>query len=166
MEAPVKNPLVEEQLGKHRVEGTSVVGPERRAFLEAALHAHLGAELAGDLPAIVDTFSKGGHLNFNGVVYDTPERLTTFHKDFGWDGRGMLSGLAGEIVHLLYTHDSVVVEYLVRATVAVALCGAPAGRPVSFPMCVVYEFDEAGKLASERGYADSAALLPQPILPL
>ena len=41
-----------------------------------------------------------------------------------------------------------------------------AGRAVAFPMCVIYRFDEAGKLLSERGYADSGALLPQPVLPL
>lgn len=162
----MKNPVVEEQLSKHRSEGTAVVGPERRAFLEAALHEHLAAELAGDLSAIVDTYSQGGHLSFNGVVYDTPGRLRAFHREFGWDGRGMISGLGGEIVHLVYTHDSVIVEYLVHGTVEVSLCDAPVGRPVSFPMCVIYEFDEAGKLASERAYTDSAALLPKPILPL
>ena len=59
-----------------------------------------------------------------------------------------------------------IVEYRVGGTVEVSLCDAPAGRTVSFPMCVIYEFDEAGKLTSERAYADSAALLPQPILPL
>jgi len=159
--------VVEEQLTKHRTEGTEVVGPERRAFLEAALHEHLAAELAGDVPAIVGTFSKSGHASFNGVVYDTPEKLARFHKDFGWDGHGMLSDIGGEIVHLRYTHDSVVVEYLAHATVDASLRGAPTGRRVSsLPMCVIYEFDEAGKLVSERAYVDSAALLPDPILPL
>ena len=158
--------VVEEQLTKHRTEGTEVVGPERRAFLEAALHEHLAAELAGDVPAIVGTFSKSGQLSFNGVVYDTPEKMARFHKDFGWDGHGMLSDIGGEIRHLRYTHDSVIVEYLVHATVAVPLRGAPAGRPVSFPICTIYEFDEAGKLVSERSYMDSAALLPEPILSL
>ncbi len=146
-------------------EATEVVGPERRAFLDAAFQEHLGAERNGDVPAIVATYSKGGHLSFNGVVYDTPERLTAFHKDFGWDGRGMLSDIGGEIVRRLYTHDSVIVEYIVRGTVEVPLCDAPIGRSVSFPMCVIYQFDEAGKLMSARAYADSGALLPQPILP-
>lgn len=48
-------------------------GPARRAFLNAALKAHLGAELDGDIPAIVATFAPGGHLDFNGKVYDTPD---------------------------------------------------------------------------------------------
>lgn len=157
---------VKEVMSKAEVEMTDVVGPERRAFLNAAFLEHLGAEMAGDVPAIVATFAKDGHLSFNGVRYDTPERLTAFHEDFGWDGHGMLSEIGGEIVRLLYTHDSVVVEYFVRALVQVALGEAPAGRAVAFPMCVIYRFDEAGKLLSERAYADSGALLPHPILPL
>ena len=158
--------MVEEQLARHRRDDTEVVGPERRAFLNAGLKAHLGAELDGDIPAIVSTFAPGGHLNFNGTVYDTPERLSAFHQDFGWDGRGALSDIGGEIARLHYTHDSVIVEYVVRCTVAAPLHGAPAGRAVEFPMCGIYQFDEAGKLLSERGYADSGALLPEPVLPL
>ena len=142
------------------------VGPQRQAFLDAALKEHLGAEIAGDIEAIVASYAPGGHLNFNGVLYDTPERLAGFHRNFGFDGRGILSGLGGDIVRRLYTHDSVIVEYLVRGTVEVPLRGAPVGRPVTFPMCVIYQFDEAGKLASERVYTDSGALLPEPILPL
>lgn len=158
--------IVDEQLARHERDDTDVVDSERRAFLNAALKAHLGAELDGDIPAVVATFAPGGHLNFNGMVYDTPERLTAFHEEFGWDGRGVLSGIGGEITRLHYTHDSVIVEYIVHCTVAVPLHGAPAGRAVVFPMCGVYQFDETGKLRSERGYADSGALLPEPVLSL
>ncbi len=143
-----------------------VVTPERRAFLDAAFQAHLRAELVGDLAAIVATYSQNGHLNFNGVLYDTPEQLTAFHRDFGFDGQGMIGGLDGEIVQLHHTYDSVIVEYVIRGTVEIALGDAPVGRSVAFPMCVMYQFDEAGKLASERVYADSGGLLPQPIMPI
>lgn len=150
----------------HEHDPVELVGPERRGFLDDALQEHLEAELAGDIQAIVASYAPGGHLNFNGVLYDTPQRLGEFHRDFGWDGHGILSGLGGDIVRRLYTHDSVIVEYVVRGTVEVSLCGAPVGRPVTFPMCVIYQFDETGKLASERVYTDSGALLPQPVLPL
>ncbi len=163
----IEKQLTKKGPGTREDTGTrEVVTPERRAFLDAAFQEHLGAEIAGDLSAIVASYSKDGHLNFNGVLYDTPERLTGFHRDFGFDGRGMLAGLDGEIVHLFYTYDCVIVEYIVRGTVEVALRDAPVGRPVAFPMCVIYQFDEAGKLASERVYTDSGALLPEPILPL
>ena len=37
---------------------------------------------------------------------------------------------------------------------------------MAIPMCVLYEFDEAGKLTSERVYTDTAAVLPKPLVQL
>lgn len=138
------------------------VSTERRAFLDAALRSHLGPEVAGNLPGITDSYAKGGHLNFNGVLYDTPEKLTSFHRNFGFDGRGMISNLGGDIVHMHYTFDAVIVEYVMRGTVAVTLGGAPAERPMTCNSCGVYCFDEEGKLTSERIYLDTGNLLPEP----
>jgi len=139
------------------------VSPERRAFLEEALMSHLGPEIAGNVPAITDSYAKGGHISFNGVLYDTPEMLTSFHHNFGFGGHGMLSNLSAEIVHIHYTFDAVTVEFAMRGTVAVSLGGAAPGRPVVLHVCGVYCFDEAGKLASERIYFDTGCLLPEPI---
>jgi len=139
------------------------VDPPRRAFLDAALLSHLGPEMRGDVPGITDSYAGSGHLNFNGVLYDTPEALTSFHENFGFDGRGMISDLGADLVHIHYTYDTVIVEYAQRGTVAVSLGGAPTDRPVTFNSCVVYCFDEAGKLTSERVYLDTGNLLPEPI---
>jgi hypothetical protein len=144
-------------------EVAKVVSPQRRAFLEAALMSHLSPEIAGNVRGITDSYAAGGHLNFNGVLYDTPETLASFHQNFGFDGRGMISGLGADIVHIYYTFDAVIVEYAMRGTVAVALGGAPPGRPVTFNSCGVYCFDETGKLKSERIYLDTGNLLPEPI---
>ena len=144
-------------------EAARAVSPQRRAFLDAALISHLGPEVAGNVSGITDSYATGGHLNFNGVLYDTPETLTSFHRNFGFDGRGMISDIGGDLVHIHYTFDAVIVEYAMRGTVAVALGGAPAGRPVTFNSCGVYCFDEAGKLTSERIYLDTGNLLPEPI---
>ncbi len=139
------------------------VSPERRAFLEEAFMSHLGPEVAGNLQGITDSYAKGGHLNFNGVLYDTPEKLASFHRSFGFDGHGMLSGLGADIVHMHYVFDAVIVEYEMRGTVAIALGGAPAGRPVTLSACGVYCFNEMGQLASERIYLDTGRLLSEPI---
>jgi acyl-CoA-binding protein len=140
-----------------------VVGPERRAFLDAALRSHIGPEMAGSVPGITASYAAGGHLNFNGVLYDTPERLAAFHRNFGFDGQGMIADLGADLVHIHYTFDTVIVEYAMRGTVAAALGGASVGRPVTFNSCVVYCFDENGKLTSERIYLDTGNLLPEPI---
>ncbi len=139
------------------------VSPQRRAFLDAALMSHLGPEVAGNVSAIVASYARGGHLNFNGMLYDTPETLTSFHRNFGFDGHGMIADLAGDIVYIHYAYDAVIVEYVMRGTVAVALGGAPAGRPATVTVCGVYCFDEEGKLTSERIYLDTGHLLPEPI---
>jgi hypothetical protein len=139
------------------------VSPQRRAFLDAALLSHLGPEIAGNVAGIINSYAKGGHLNFNGMLYDTPETLTSFHRNFGFDGRGMISELGGDLVNIHYTFDAVIVEYAMRGTVAATLGGAAAGRPVTLSACGVYCFDEAGKLTSERIYLDTGSLLPEPI---
>ena len=139
------------------------VSPQRRAFLDAALMSHLGPEVAGNVSGIIASYARGGHLDFNGALYDTPERLASFHRNFGFDGRGMLSDISGEVVHIHYTFDAVIVEYAMRGTVAVTLAGASAGRSVTFTACGVYCFDEEGKLTSERIYLDTGNLLPEPI---
>jgi len=142
------------------------VDPQRRAFLEDAFMMHLGPEVGGNVPGIVDSYAEGGHLNFNGVVYDTPQALTAFHRNFGFEGHGMIADLNGDIVHMHYTFDTVIVEYVMRGKVGASLGGAPAGRPVTLHVCGVYCFDDEGKLASERIYLDTGKLLPEPIIRL
>ena len=115
------------------------------------------------MAGITASYATGGHLNFNGMLYDTPEKLTSFHRKFGFDGRGMISDLGGDIVHIHYTFDTVIVEYAMRGTVTVPLGGAAAGRAVTLNACGVYRFDEEGKLTSERIYLDTGNLLPEPI---
>lgn len=139
------------------------VTPERRAFLEEAFMSHLGPEIGGNVASIVDSYAAGGHLNFNGVVYDTPQALDAFHRNLGFDGRGVISGIGGEILHMHYKFNAVIVEYILRGRVGIPLGGTPAGRPVELHVCGVYCFDEAGKLSSERIYFDTGKLLPEPI---
>ena len=138
------------------------VDPQRRAFLEEALMSHLGPEIGGNVPGIIDSFATRGHLSFNGVLYDTPEKLASFHRNFGFDGQGMISNIGGEIVQIFYTFDAVVVEFVMRGAVSATLDAASAGRPVTFNVCGIYCFDEAGKLTSERIYLDTGKLLPEP----
>ena len=124
-------------------------------------------ELTGDLPAITATYAEDdGHLNCNGVIYKTEEQLTAFHKGFGFSNEGMLSGIGGDITYITYTQKSMIVEYALRATIEIDLPDAPRGRSVTIPMCVLYEFDEAGKLTSERVYTDTAAVLPKLLVQL
>ena len=142
---------------------TPGISPSRRAFLDEALARHLGPEIRADLAGIVASYAKGGHLSFNGKIYDTAEGLLHFHREMGFDGHGVLGELTAEIAHLSYTHDSVIVEYLMHATITPKLEGGATGRRVDIPTCGVYQFNEAGELASERIYLDTGLWLSKPV---
>ncbi len=36
------------------------------------------------------------------VLYDTPETITSFHRNFGFDGNGMISDLGADLVTASY----------------------------------------------------------------
>jgi hypothetical protein len=139
------------------------IDPERRAFLDAAFRRHLGPEIRADLAGIVASYATGGHLNFNGAIYETPEDLFRFHREMGFDGQGVLAGLGAEITRMNYTYDSVIVEYMMQGTITAKLRGAEAGRRATFPSCGVYQFNDDGELVSERIYLDTGNWLVAPI---
>lgn len=139
------------------------ISSERRNFIDAAFQRHLAAEIAGNVPAIIATYADNGHLNFNGVIYDTPEKLAAFHIGFGFSGAGMLKNMQGEILNKTYTHNSVAVEHIVSAVVEIP-AGTPE-RPSKHRCLTIYQFDDEGKILSERAYNDTGALLPVPVVP-
>jgi hypothetical protein len=141
------------------------VSAERRAFLDAAFNKHIAAEAKGDIPAIVETFSEGGHLNFNGALFDTPEKLAVFHTLLGFSGEGLIAGVENTIMGRLYTQDAIIIEYVTRGVIAMDVGLMRQGTEIEVPNCVIYQFDGAGDLASERAYLDTGALLPEPVLP-
>lgn len=139
------------------------ISVERKAFLNTAFEAYLEAVNSQDITAILDTYAEGGCLNFNGVIYDTPEKLAAFHLGFGSTNKGMLTDLERIIVNKSFTHDSVVIEYRLKCTVEI-----PAGstaRRTEMRSYVIYQFDAKGKLISERAINDTGALLPNAVVP-
>jgi steroid delta-isomerase-like uncharacterized protein len=60
------------------------------------------------------------------------------------------------------TDGAIVLETTVTGTHSGTWRGLPGtGRRISFPLCAVYTFDEADKLAGERIYYDRATVLAQ-----
>ena len=58
-----------------------------------------------------------------------------------------------EVKQRHFTADSLIAEHVLRFT-------NKNGLPVEVPMCIVYCFDEAGKLSEERVYIDEARMMP------
>ena len=52
-----------------------------------------------------------------------------------------------------FSADSLIAEHVLHFT-------NKKGQPVEVPMCIVYCFDEAGKLSEERVYIDEARMMP------
>ncbi len=73
-----------------------------------------------------------------------------------------LPDLRIDITRRLVSEDGVALEVRVSGTHLGPWRGLPpTGRPVSFPLCGLYTFDEDGKLAGERIYYDRGYVLQQ-----
>lgn len=143
------------------------ISEERKKFLDSALDAHLGAELAQNIPGIIDTYPEGGHLNFNGELYDTPELLTAFHNCLGFADleTGLIRGLRLLSLTRVYSFDTVIGEFRLAGEINKPYAGVAAGYSAEWSVATVYQFDEEGKLLSERAYFDTGGLLPEPVMP-
>ena len=96
-------------------------------------------------------------------MYDTPEKLAAFHIGFGFSNKGMLANLRDEIVNKTYMFDSIAVEFRVHCTVELPKGTAP--RRTEMRSLTIYQFNDKGKIVSERAFNDTGALLPERVVP-
>ena len=121
---------------------------------------HVRCENAHDLSGIMATFGEGAHYD------DTPwgerhrgrDGVEAYYRDL----LTALPDLAIEVVNRAANQENVILEVVINGTHAGSWRGLPAtGRRVRFPLCAVYQFDQAGKLAGEKIYYDRATVLRQ-----
>jgi ketosteroid isomerase-like protein len=129
-------------------------GPVRGVDQQAALDAHVAAENAHDIGALMATFAPDAVMEVNQRRYDTPEAIRSAHErmGFGPDGAGGIRDLRVAEGRRTFTDDGIVVEGRITAR------RAESGGEVVMPYCVIYQFDAAGLLYSERAYLDLRAL--------
>jgi steroid delta-isomerase-like uncharacterized protein len=73
-----------------------------------------------------------------------------------------LPDLGIEVKQRHVASDSLIVEVIIRGTHLGSWRGLPAtGRQMEFPLCGIYTFDDADRLAGERIYYDRATVLRQ-----
>jgi steroid delta-isomerase-like uncharacterized protein len=121
---------------------------------------HVQAENAHDLERIMTTF--GEQARYEDQPWDEhhkgPGGVRAYYT-------GLLAALPDLHIDVEQRHasrDDVILEVTITGTHRGAWRGLPAtGRRVRFPLCAVYTFDDAGKLAGERIYYDRAAILAQ-----
>lgn len=121
---------------------------------------HIRMENEHDLEAVLDTF--GDDPRYEDMSWrDTYDGLRGVHGYYD----SLLTALPDLHVDVRNRHvtdDEVILEVVIGGTHTGTYHGLPpTGRPVSFPLCAVYSFDEGGKLASERIYYDRATVFDQ-----
>jgi ketosteroid isomerase-like protein len=117
----------------------------------ATVEEHIHAENARDMDAVRGTFSDSDHTSvvYNGIP-------TTGYAKIRRSYEVRLNALPDfrfEVKQRHVSADSVIAEHVLHFT-------SKKGQPVEVPMCIVYCFDEAGKLSEERVYIDEARMIP------
>ena len=124
--------------------------------------AHMQAENKHDLDAIMATFGRNPRFILNGTQLNDHPSIRALYEGFGFTGRGGFSDVAAEVTQQHVSGESIVVEMTFRGKHTDTRQGIPAtNREFEIPACAVFDFDDEGKVASERVYFDGALLLRQ-----
>ncbi len=127
-----------------------------------ALQAHLDAENAHDLEAIVATFAEDALLILNGEAFRGRDLIRKVHQRFGFGDNGAFSELRVREVDRHVGEKAMVLEERLSGRHTGRWEGLEStGRTFDIAVCTVYVFDPAGLLAAERVYFDGASLMEQ-----
>jgi predicted ester cyclase len=129
---------------------------------DRTMKAHLEAEAAHDVDAIMATYAADAEVIFNGQVFDTLEQIRNLHLTLGFGGQGALPDLSSPPLRSFKAEEVIVIEYSIKGTHKGGFMGIqPTGEKVEMAATVIYEFDHEAKLKSERAYIDVMPLLAQ-----
>jgi steroid delta-isomerase-like uncharacterized protein len=133
---------------------------DRMATRLKLVEEHVRHENDHNLAAIMGTFGATAHYDDEpwDAHYMGRDAVRAFYE-------GMLQALPGLRIDVLHTHASdtaVVLEVVIRGQHLGSWRGLPAtGAQIELPLCGIFTFDDAERLAGERIYYDRATLLRQ-----
>ncbi len=140
---------------------STAIQTSRAARLQI-VREHLAAECQHNLDAIMATFSAQPGFALNGTEVSGYEVVRGLYDDFGFGRQGSFADIQLEVQQQYAGDDSITVELLLRAKHAGEWQGiAATGRAIEVPLCAIFTFDAADKIASERVYFDAATVLQQ-----
>lgn len=118
----------------------------------ALLKAHLAAENDHDLDRVMKTFSADTEMIYNGRSFSDHDSIRAAHGYFGWStAAGAFSDLRVVVEREHFTDTEIVVEQRLSGKHVGEFLGLPAtGRPFELFAVGFYQFDQTGKLKSER----------------
>lgn len=125
------------------------------------VRAHVAAENAHDIDAIMATFAEHATSQLNDEDNLTHEAIARGHILFGLSAQpGVLSAL--QVIHERehFTDEEIVYEGRFHGVFTGTFPGfpPPTGLPVDLPYIVLYRFDRDDKLVSERARINFAPL--------
>lgn len=130
---------------------------ERRRRL---VQAHVDAETAHDLPAIMATFSPTAENYVNQVRFEGLTAIAQGHVTIGFSSEpGAFENLRGVTVREYFTEAEMLIEgYLEGMFVRPLASVLPTNTQIQVPFINVYRFDVDGLLALERVILNFGAL--------
>ena len=134
---------------------------ERRMAARLKLvEEHVRLENQHDLEGIMRTF--GGAARYDDEPYDGHyigrDGVLAYYEDL----LRAMPDLAIDVQHRHASEGAVVLEVIISGHHLGAWRGLPpTGRPVRFPLCGIYTFDDEDRLAGEKIYYDRATVLRQ-----
>jgi steroid delta-isomerase-like uncharacterized protein len=126
----------------------------------AVVEEHVSCENAHDLPGIMATF--GQRAWYGDEPWSEHHEGRVAVRGYYEDLLTSLPDLHIGITRCLAAEEGVALEVQISGTQLGPWRGLPpTGRPVKFPLCGIFSFDEDGKLAGERIYYDRGSVLHQ-----
>jgi ketosteroid isomerase-like protein len=129
---------------------------------DALLDEHLAAENAHDLERIMATYGAQPMIVLNGQHIEGAAAIREFHSSFGFGGKPDASFSEVHVAETTRYHpggSTIIIEQRVSALHTGTWRALVAtGRRFEIPVCTVYVFDDAGKVAAERVYMDVALI--------
>ncbi|HZS05540.1 MAG TPA: ester cyclase [Blastocatellia bacterium] len=123
---------------------------------------HCLAENNHDLKAIMETFGRNPVFGLNDLEVSGRETVEGLYAGFGFGERGSFSDLRIEVVNRHVNDETIILEITLGGKHTGDWNGlAPTGKEFRVPACAVFTFDDEGRLAGEKVYADLSIILRQ-----
>jgi steroid delta-isomerase-like uncharacterized protein len=121
---------------------------------------HVRRENAHDLDGIMETFGAEARYDDEpwNAHYVGRREVRSFYRQM----LQAMPGLAIEVRNRHASEEAIILEVVIRGQHLGAWRGLPAtGLQIEFPLCGIFTFDEANRLAGEKIYYDRATVLRQ-----
>ena len=139
---------------------TATTPDEKQSARIAAVERHIQLENQHDLDGVISTFGDAARYDDEpwDEHYNGRNQVRQFYKQL----MTALPDLEIEVRQQHVAYEAIVVEVMIRGTQLGEWKGLPAtGRRLDLPLCGIYTFDAADRLAGERIYYDRGTVLRQ-----